>query len=77
MFNNVQEGANMANTVQQAAPLPPEGYVRLHQVLAVIPISRSSWFAGIKSGKYPRGIRLGERTTVYRVDDIRALIESV
>lgn len=64
----------MANTVQQAAPLPPEGYVTLHQVLSVIPISRSSWFAGIKSGKYPNGVRLGKRTTVYRVDDIRALI---
>lgn len=65
----------MVNAVQQAAQLPLEGYVRLPKVLAVIPISRSSWFAGIKSGKYPKGVKLGERTTAYRVEDIRALIE--
>jgi len=74
MFNNVQEGAIMANTIQQVAPLPPEGYARLPQVLAAIPVSRSTWWAGVKSGRYPKPVKLGPRTTAWRVSDIRALI---
>lgn len=74
MFNNVQEGANMANTVQPAALLPAEGYVRLPQVLAVIPVCKSTWWNGCKSGKYPKPVKLGPRTTAWRVEDIRAMI---
>jgi predicted DNA-binding transcriptional regulator AlpA len=48
---------------------------RLPQVLARIPVSRSSWFAGIKAGLYPSGLHLGARTTVWRSDDIDRLIE--
>ena len=51
-----------------------EGYVRLPQVLAAIPISKSSWWAGCKSGRYPAPVKLGPRTTVWKVSDIRALI---
>ena len=54
--------------------LPSEGYARLPQILAVIPISKSSWWAGVKSGKYPAAKKLGPRTTVWAVSDIRALI---
>ena len=50
---------------------------RLHQVLARIPVSRSSWFEGIKAGRYPRGLQLGPRTTVWRSDDIDRLIQSL
>lgn len=55
--------------------LPAEGFVRLNVVLRVIPVSRSSWFAGIAAGKYPQPVRLGPRTSAYRVEDIRRLIE--
>lgn len=54
--------------------LPETGFVRLPQVLAIIPISRSAWWAGIREGKFPKGIKLGSKTTVWRADDIRALI---
>jgi prophage regulatory protein len=74
MFNNVQEGANMANNIQQAVILPAEGYVRLPQVLSVIPVCKSTWWNGIRAGKYPKPVKLGPRTTVWRVEDIRALI---
>ena len=50
------------------------GFVRLPQVLAIIPISRSAWWAGIREGKFPKGIKLGSKTTVWRAEDIRALI---
>lgn len=51
--------------------------LRLSQVLKLIPISRTSWYAGVSSGKYPKPIKLTERTAVYRSGDIRALIEQL
>jgi predicted DNA-binding transcriptional regulator AlpA len=54
--------------------LPEAGFMRLPQILAIIPISRSAWWEGIKRGKYPRGVKLGAKTTVWRVEDIQALL---
>ncbi|KAF3999180.1 helix-turn-helix transcriptional regulator [Glaciimonas immobilis] len=54
--------------------LPNTGYVRLPAVLHVYPVSKSTWWAGIKSGKFPVGIKLSERVTAWKVEDIRALI---
>ena len=54
--------------------LPDTGFVRLPQILSLIPISRSAWWAGIREGKFPKGIKLGTKTTVWRTEDIRALI---
>ena len=54
--------------------LPETGFVRLPQIRSLIPISRSAWWAGIREGKFPQGIKLGSKTTVWRAEDIRALI---
>jgi len=56
--------------------LPETGFIRLPQVLQLIPISKSSWWAGVASGRYPAAVKLSERTTCWRVQDIRKLIES-
>lgn len=56
--------------------LPHTGFVRLPQVLALIPVSRSTWWAWVASGKAPKGTKLSPRITAWRVDDIRALIAS-
>lgn len=71
-----------------SAPLPVTGYLRLHQIIGrpardgrpaiqpLIPVSRSTWWAGVKSGRYPQPTRtLGERITAWRVEDIRCLLE--
>lgn len=63
----------MSHTV---TPLHNAGFLRLPQVLSVYPVSRSAWWAGIKAGKYPSPVKLGPRTTAWRVDDIRVLIEA-
>jgi len=55
--------------------LPETGFVRLATVLALIPVSKSTWWAGIKAGRFPKPFKLGPRTTAWRVDDIRTLIE--
>jgi prophage regulatory protein len=61
----------------QPQTLPDTGFVRLPQVLAVIPVSKSSWWEGVKAGKYPQPIKLGPNTTAWKVSDIRALIEQI
>lgn len=65
--------------------IPQEGFLRLSQILgnpkaepptpAIIPVSKSSWWQGVKDGKYPKPVKLGPRTTAWRTSDIRALIE--
>lgn len=57
--------------------LPETGFLRINQVLQLIPISKSAWWAGVKSGKYPQPIKLGKKTTVWRVEDIKTLIEKL
>ena len=59
---------------QPRPALPETGFVRLPQILSLIPISRSAWWAGIREGKFPKGIKLGTKTTGWRAEDIRALI---
>lgn len=59
----------------QMNELPETGYVRLKTILAIFPMSASSWWAGVKDGRYPQPVKLGPRTTAWRVEDIRALLE--
>lgn len=66
-------------------PIPDSGFLRLKQILgdpkknipAIIPISRSAWFLGVKSGIYPSGLSLSAKVVVYRAEDIRALLNRV
>jgi len=60
--------------IPEIQELPQTGLLRIKQVLKFIPISRSSWWAGVKIGKYPKPYKLGERTTCWKSEDIHALI---
>lgn len=58
---------------------PEKGLVRINQILAPagpIPVSKSTWWAGVKDGRFPKPLKLGARVTVWRVEDIRELIEN-
>lgn len=58
--------------------LPQTGFLRLKSIIAPngpISVSKSTWRSGVKDGRFPRPVKLGERITVWRVKDIRALIE--
>ena len=57
--------------------LHAKGLLRLAQVLALIPVSRSAWWAGCKSGRYPKPVKLGPRTTAWRAADIAARLEKL
>lgn len=59
------------------AALPEAGFLRISQILAPagpIPVSKSTWWAGVKDGRFPKPLKLGARVTVWRVEDIRQLI---
>ena len=51
--------------------------LRLAQVLAVFPVSRSAWYAGVKLGIYPAPLKLGKRAAAWRSSSIKKLIESL
>ena len=54
--------------------LPATGFLRLPIILKVFPVSKSSWWLGVKEGKYPKPVKLGARTTAWRAEDIQSLI---
>ena len=67
--------------------IPEVDYLRINQIignpkadpplLPIIPVSLSSSWAGVKSGRFPKPIKLGPRTTAWRVSEIRTLIEGL
>lgn len=66
----------MAEQSETSVPtLPAVGFVRLADVLKLIPVGKSAWYAGIKEGRFPAPVKLNKRAAAYRVEDIRALIE--
>ncbi|MDL5051507.1 AlpA family phage regulatory protein [Oscillatoria amoena NRMC-F 0135] len=57
--------------------LPQMGFVRLPEVLKVFPVSKSTWWAGVKSGRFPQSIKLSPNITAWRVQDIQELIDKI
>jgi prophage regulatory protein len=54
--------------------LPETGFLRLPEVLRFIPVSKTTWWNGVKSGRFPKSIKLGSAITVWKAEDIRELI---
>ena len=57
--------------------LPRAGLIRVPKVLEYIPVSKSTWWSGVKSGRFPSPVKLTARTTAWRVSDILNLIEQM
>ena len=67
--------------------LPDTGFLRLKQIIgdpeadppipALIPVSSSTWWAGVKNGKYPPSVCLSAKVTGWSVENIKALIEKI
>ena len=66
-------------------PMLAIGYLRIWQIVGdkkrgiepILPIGRSTFLAGVKSGKFPQPVKLGERTTAWKKSDILALLDSM
>lgn len=74
-------------SVTQAMPIgtntiPTTGFLRLRQIIGdakrglptLIPVSKSTWWQGVKDGKFPAPVKLGPRMAAWRVEEIRALL---
>jgi len=65
--------------------IPTTGFISLSQILgnsksetpALIPVSRTTWWRGVKEGRYPQGVKVSARRTAWRAQDIQALINSL
>lgn len=44
---------------------------------AIVPVSKSTWYAGVKEGRFPKPVKLTERTRVWLSTDIDALVERI
>ena len=65
--------------------MPETGFLRLPQILGnphanppippLIPIGKSTWWAGVKTGRYPKAVKLSANITAWRAKDIRELID--
>ncbi|MDY0095692.1 MAG: AlpA family phage regulatory protein, partial [Candidatus Vecturithrix sp.] len=75
---NNKGGQHMSkdSKIPETEELPKTGLLRIKQVLRFVPVSRSNWWAGVKSGRYPKPLKLSERVTVWRAADIRQLVEA-
>lgn len=51
--------------------------LKLKEVLEIYPISKTSWYEGIRIGLYPPPIRLGKKTVAWRSTDIEAAINEL
>ena len=66
--------------------LPEIGFLRLPQIIGnpkaeppippIIPVKKTCWWDGVRTGRFPKPVHFGPRVTVWRVEDIRALVES-
>lgn len=54
-----------------------ESLLKIHVVLQRFPVSRSTWYVGVKDGRYPAAIKLGTRSCAWRSSDIDKLISSL
>jgi prophage regulatory protein len=74
MYLNRKGILSMSKSLQ-TVPLEAR-LLRLPQVLEIIPISKSTWWAGVASGKYPQPIKLGPKITCWRLSDLKKLSEN-
>jgi prophage regulatory protein len=57
--------------------IPEFGFLRLDDVLRIIPVSKTTWYNGVRSGRFPKGIRLSQNIVVWRVEDIKNLVKKI
>lgn len=62
--------------ITNTAPADLKPLLKLPKVLALIPVSKAGWWAGVASGRYPAPVRIGARSVAWRQQDIAALMAS-
>lgn len=67
--------------------IPETGFVRLSQIIGnpklnppvvgVIPVGKTCWWKGVKSGRFPQPVKVSERCTAWRAEEIHDLIRRI
>lgn len=70
-----RSGTKQRKQTPQLPQLTDDTLLRLPQVLQLVPVARSTWWDGVKAGRYPKPVRIGARAVAWRVRDLRRLIE--
>lgn len=79
--------ANAVSPIHPESLLPATGYIRVSQIIgkkptaaspgipALVPVCATTLWAWVKSGKFPAPVKLGPKTTAWRVEDVRRYLE--
>lgn len=59
----------------QSPALPSIGFLRQPQVLRLIPISKSTLWRHVQARTFPQPVKLSQRVTAWRAEDVRRWIE--
>jgi predicted DNA-binding transcriptional regulator AlpA len=70
-------GVNLKSGGIVMQEIPETGFLRLPQVLSIIPVGKTCWYAGMKSGRFPKPVKLSERCTAWKAEDIRELVKKL
>ena len=46
-------------------------------IAPIIPISKTAWWKGVADGRYPQPIKLSEKVTVWRADEVQKLVDEI
>lgn len=66
------------------AQISATGFMTLRQIIgdkktntpAIIPVGPTTWWNGIREGRYPQGVKISARRTAWRAEDIQNLLNS-
>jgi prophage regulatory protein len=47
-------------------------YVRMSQLIEIVPMSKATIWRKLKDGTFPKPVKLGDRITAWRLDQIEA-----
>jgi len=62
----------MPNTPQSIDALPFGAYIRAQQLVpGILPFSNSTLWRKVRAGEFPKPVKLSERVTAWRVEDVR------
>ncbi len=80
MTRTIPEVIRRGDEPDTGPTFPKFGFVRLKQILGPdgpLPISRSGFWAGVKDGRFPKPRKISARVTVWRAEDIHALLAKI
>ena len=63
--------------------MPETGFAKIKQIIGdqkaippiapIIPVSKSTWWEGVRSGRFPEPVKIGLNSTAWKWSDIRDL----